>query len=122
MTDETAGRVDGVDATVGIVDGRVAMSAQVTDQLRVEHPERTPLSTREVHLTLRVVDDDVRVVLDLDDFTTWLPLPASNQRKPQMQDETRYTGRPPRVRQGNGVNERCHVRRRSPKNIYIPHI
>jgi len=66
MTDETAGRVDGVDATVGIADGRVSMSAQVTDQLRVEHPARAPLSTREPHLTLRVVDDDVRVVLNLD--------------------------------------------------------
>jgi len=61
----TVDRVEGVDATAGIVDGRVAMSAQVTTDLRVGAPERTPLSVHEPHLELRVVSDDVRVVLDL---------------------------------------------------------
>jgi hypothetical protein len=62
----TADRVEGVDATVGIVDGRVSMSVQVTTDLRVGAPERTPLSTHEPHLELRVASNDVRVVLDLD--------------------------------------------------------
>ena len=62
----TVDRVEGVDATAGIVDGRVAMSAQVTADLRIGTPERTPLSVHEPHLALRVASDDVRVVLDLD--------------------------------------------------------
>ena len=62
----TIDRVEGVDATAGIVDGRVAMSAQMTADLRVGAPEHTPLSTHEPHLELRVAADDVRVVLDLD--------------------------------------------------------
>lgn len=67
MTRETTdGRVEDVDATVGVVEGRVAMSAQVSDVLRVSSPDRRPLSARECHATLRVAADDVRVVLDLD--------------------------------------------------------
>lgn len=62
----TVDRVEGVDATAGIVDSRVSMSAQVTADLRVGAPEHTPLSTNEPHLELRVAADDVRVVLDLD--------------------------------------------------------
>jgi hypothetical protein len=62
----TSARIDGVDATAKIEDGRVSMTAAVTDALRVETPEHTPLSAREPHLTLRVVDDGVRVTLDLD--------------------------------------------------------
>lgn len=62
----TSAKIDGADATVGIVDGRVSMSAQVETALRVETPDRTPLSTPEPHLTLRVAGDDVRAVIDLD--------------------------------------------------------
>ena len=62
----TADRVEDVDTTVGVVDGRVSMSAQVTGPVRVETPDHTPLSTCEPHLTLRVATDDVRVVLDFD--------------------------------------------------------
>jgi len=67
MTDlPTVDCVEDIDATVGIVDGRVAMSAQVTTDVRVGAPEHTPLSAHEPHLTLRVAADDVRVVLDFD--------------------------------------------------------
>jgi len=62
----TSARIDGADATVEIVDGRVSMSAQVETDLRVETPEHAPLSTAEPHLTLRVADGDVRAVIDLD--------------------------------------------------------
>jgi hypothetical protein len=60
----TADRVEDVDATVGLVDGRVSMSA--TGPVRVETPDHTPLSTCEPHLTLRVATDNVPVVLDFD--------------------------------------------------------
>ena len=67
MTREsTVARVEDVDATVGVVEGRVAMSAQVSDTLRVEAPDHRPLSAAEPHATLRVVADDVRLVVDLD--------------------------------------------------------
>jgi len=62
----TVARVEGVDVTVGIVDGRMGVSAQTTADLRVGAPDRRPLSTHEVHLELRVGSDDIRVVLDLD--------------------------------------------------------
>jgi|GEM_PF-2578072 len=63
MTDH----VEGVDATVAIADGRVAMNAQVSPTtLRVERPDRQPLSEAEPHATLRVADDGVRLVVDLD--------------------------------------------------------
>jgi len=61
----TTDRVDKADVTVGIVDGRVSMSAQVDADLAVETPDHTPLSAAEPHLTLRVADSDVRVVIDL---------------------------------------------------------
>lgn len=62
----TDATVAGTDATVGLVDGRVSMSAQVTTELRVETPDHTPLSSAEPHLALRIAADDVRVVLELD--------------------------------------------------------
>jgi len=62
----TSATIDDVDATAEVEDGRVSMTAAVTDCLRVETPKHTPLSAREPHLTLRVVDDGVRVTVDLD--------------------------------------------------------
>jgi len=67
MTDlSTTAAIEDADVTVGIVDGRVSMSAQVDTELRVQTPDHTPLSTHEPHLTLRVADEDVRAVVDLD--------------------------------------------------------
>jgi hypothetical protein len=62
----TTATLDDVDASVGLVDGRVAMSADVEGTLRIQTPEHTPLSTSEPHLTLRVATDDVRVEITLD--------------------------------------------------------
>jgi hypothetical protein len=59
-------RLNSVDATVAIVDGRVAMNADVETDLRLETPDRRPLSTVETHATLRLTDDDVRIEVDLD--------------------------------------------------------
>lgn len=59
--------VEDVDATVAIVDGRVAMNARASSStLRVQAPDRRPLSEGESHATLRLADDDVRVAIDLD--------------------------------------------------------
>lgn len=55
-----------IDATVAIVDGRVAMSADGDATLYVEGRDRPPLSSSETHLTLRVEGDDYRAELDLD--------------------------------------------------------
>ncbi|MDQ2072828.1 hypothetical protein RBH20_09805 [Haloarcula sp. H-GB4] len=55
-----------VDATVAIVDGRVAMNAEVETPLRLETPDRQPLSNIEPHATLRLADDGVRVEITLD--------------------------------------------------------
>jgi methyl coenzyme M reductase subunit D len=66
MIRTTTQRVEGVDATARVADGRVAMVAQVTDTLYVETPGRRPLSVHESHCTLRVEADDVRVTIDLD--------------------------------------------------------
>jgi len=62
----TIARVDGVDVTVGVIDGRMDMSAQTTADLRVGAPDRRPLSTHEPHLEFSIASDDVRVVLDFD--------------------------------------------------------
>jgi len=59
-------RLNDVDATVAIVDGRVAMNADVETPLRLETPDRRPLSSIEPHATLRVAADDVRVEIELD--------------------------------------------------------
>lgn len=58
--------VEDVDVTLGIVEGRVAMSADVEADLRVHTPDQQPLSTIEPHATLRVADGDVRVAIELD--------------------------------------------------------
>lgn len=55
-----------VEATVGIVDGRVAMSADVETGLYFETPDATPLSKSEPHATLRVAGEDVRAEIDVD--------------------------------------------------------
>lgn len=62
----TAAELEDADVTVGLVDGRVAMSTQIGTAVRLETPDLRPLSTREPHATLRVADQDVRVVIDLD--------------------------------------------------------
>jgi len=59
-------RLNDVDATVGIADGRVAMSADLETPLRLETPDQRPLSSAETHATLRLVGDDVRVRIELD--------------------------------------------------------
>lgn len=55
-----------VDATVGIVDGRVAMTADGEATLYVDGREHRPLSTIETHATLRVEGEDFRAELALD--------------------------------------------------------
>lgn len=57
---------EGVDTTVGIVDGRVAMSADGEADLYVEGRDHTPLSLDEPHVTLRVEGDDYRAEVKLD--------------------------------------------------------
>ncbi|MDS0220874.1 hypothetical protein NDI54_05835 [Haloarcula sp. S1AR25-5A] len=59
-------RLNDVDATVGIADGRVAMNADIETPLRLETPDRRPLSSAEPHATLRLAGDDVRVAVELD--------------------------------------------------------
>jgi hypothetical protein len=74
MTTDHVDEVEGVDASVQLVDGRVSMSGAVTSGLHVEQPEQPPLSARESAVTLRLVDGvergdpepTTRVVLDLD--------------------------------------------------------
>lgn len=53
-------------ATVGIVDGRVSMSAESDVEIYLETPDGQPLSRAERHATLRVVGDDSRVEVELD--------------------------------------------------------
>jgi len=55
-----------VATTVGIVDGRVAMSADGDAHLYVDEPDHRPLSRREPHATLRVEGEDYRAELTLD--------------------------------------------------------
>jgi hypothetical protein len=59
-------RLDDVDATVAIVDGRVAMNAEVEGELRLETPDQLPLTKAERHASLSVFEDDVRLSIDLD--------------------------------------------------------
>jgi len=62
-----------VEATVGIVDGRVAMSADGDTELYVDIPEHRPLSGGERHATLRLSGDDYRGSVELDaDDVEWL--------------------------------------------------
>jgi hypothetical protein len=53
-------------ATLSIVDGRVAMSAEGDVDLYLETPANRPLTDIETHATLRVVGDDFRGAVDLD--------------------------------------------------------
>lgn len=53
-------------ATVGIVDDRVAMSADGDVSVILESPDNQPLSRAETHATLRVVGDDYRASVELD--------------------------------------------------------
>lgn len=55
-----------VDASVGIVDDRVAMSADIETSLYLDTPDPQPLSAGETHATLTVGGDGVRVAIDLD--------------------------------------------------------
>jgi hypothetical protein len=62
-----------VDTSVGIVDGRVSMSADGDADLLVETPDTQPLSSIETHATLRISGDDYRAEIDLDaDDLDWL--------------------------------------------------
>ena len=53
-------------ATIGIVDGRIGVNAEIETPIRVETPDQPPLSEIETHATLYLADDDARVVVDLD--------------------------------------------------------
>lgn len=53
-------------ATVGIVDDRVAMTADGDVSVYLETPDHQPLSAGETHATLRVVGDDYRASVELD--------------------------------------------------------
>ena len=53
-------------ATVGIVDGRLAMTADGDVSIYLETPDHQPLSAGETHATLRVVGEDYRAEVELD--------------------------------------------------------
>lgn len=53
-------------ATVGIVDDRMAVTADGDVSLYLETPDHQPLSAVETHATLRVVGDDYRAAVELD--------------------------------------------------------
>ena len=55
-----------LDTTVGIVDGRVAMSADGEAMCYIDHPDFQPLSLAETHTTIRVEGEDFRAAIDLD--------------------------------------------------------
>jgi hypothetical protein len=61
-----AGTLEDVAATVAIVDGRIAMSADGDADLQVDAVDYTPLSAAETHATLRVVGEDYRASIELD--------------------------------------------------------
>jgi len=61
------GTVPARQVTTGIVDDRVAMSADLDDfEVRVLVPEPDPLSATETHLALAVKGDGVRASIELD--------------------------------------------------------
>jgi hypothetical protein len=66
MTDQHVDAIDDVDATLSIVDGRVAMSADGGATLHLKTPDPAPLSRNETRFTLRVVGDDYRAEVELD--------------------------------------------------------
>jgi len=53
-------------ATVGIVDGRLATTADGDVSIYLETPDHQPLSAGETHATLRVVGEDYRAEVELD--------------------------------------------------------
>ena len=53
-------------ATVGIVDGRMAMTADGDVDVYLETPDQRPLSESGTHATLRVAGDDYRAEVELD--------------------------------------------------------
>jgi len=55
-----------VATTVGIVDGRVAMSADGEADLYIDGRDHPPLSLEETHATLRVEGDGFRATIELD--------------------------------------------------------
>jgi len=55
-----------VDITLGIVDGRVAMSADGEATVRVDTPRVQPLGRNETRATIHVDGDDYRAEIDLD--------------------------------------------------------
>lgn len=59
-------KLNDIDATVGIVDGRVGMTADVETELYVEEMEPKPLTKTETHTSIYFAEDGVRVSIDLD--------------------------------------------------------
>lgn len=55
-----------VPTTAEIVDGRVAVSADVDASLYLDSPEHRPLTKGERHATLRLAGDGVQVAVELD--------------------------------------------------------
>lgn len=62
MTDDTPEP----NATVGIVEGRIGVNAEIETPVRVDTPDTQPLSKVETHATLHLAGDGVRVAVDLD--------------------------------------------------------
>jgi len=58
--------LDDVDATAGIVDGRIAMTADGPASVYVDGRDRRPLSREEAHATVRLEGDDFRAAVELD--------------------------------------------------------
>lgn len=64
--DDVVGTVEGSDATLAIVDGRMAMTADGDVGVYVKVPDPTPLSQKERHATLKIAGDDYRAKVELD--------------------------------------------------------
>ncbi|GGN26990.1 hypothetical protein [Halarchaeum nitratireducens] len=58
--------ITSADATVAIVDGRLAMNADGDVDVYLDTPDQTPLTRTEPHATLRFEGDDYRAALELD--------------------------------------------------------
>ena len=58
--------LEDADTMVGIVDGRVAMTADGDADVYVDTPRRQPLGAGETHATIRIVGDDYRSKVELD--------------------------------------------------------
>jgi|GEM_PF-5501062 len=57
---------EAVATTLGIVDDRVAMSADVDADIYLDRPDARPLSSGETHATLRISGEDASVAIELD--------------------------------------------------------